>query len=218
MRPEHSARAVVELMPSGQTPSGAAPVLQHAPAAFHRMAVVTTVGRQEMPPHLRVPVGQRRRELLRPVDATAVRDHDPLCAGGAQEGHPWREIWAPPLWSTRGADLVEDCGGAIRDCPNDPEQHPVGDTAPGARADPRLACAALGAFALTRAQGPGRQARALGGAPPTRPGQGQTPEHRFVCLAHHARTPAGPVLEGRECQRRPRPLSGVRSEPSRGGG
>ena len=92
MRHEHAARAVVELMPIGQTPSGADPVLQHAPEAFNRIEVVTTVGRQEMPPKLLVPVGQRRRELFRPVDATAVGDHDHLFPRMATTGHHLMEI------------------------------------------------------------------------------------------------------------------------------
>ena len=40
-------------------------------AHFDGVEVVTTVGWQEMQPKLLVPVGQRRRELVRPVDATA---------------------------------------------------------------------------------------------------------------------------------------------------
>ena len=48
---EDSTRAVVELMQIGKTPSGAHPILQHAPEAFNRIEVVTTVGRQEMQPN-----------------------------------------------------------------------------------------------------------------------------------------------------------------------
>ena len=80
---EDSTRAVVELMQIGKTPSGAHPILQHAPEAFKRIEVMTTGGRQEMQPKLLVPVGERRRELFRPVDATAVGDHDHLFAGVA---------------------------------------------------------------------------------------------------------------------------------------
>ena len=87
MSHEYSTRALVELMQIGKTPSGADPVLQHAPEAFNRIEVVTTVGRQEMQPKLFVPVCQRRRELFRPVDATAVGDHDDLFPGVAKEGH-----------------------------------------------------------------------------------------------------------------------------------
>src|SRR4029453_19597853 len=68
---EHSACALVELMQIGKTPSGANPVLHHTPEAFNGIQVVTTVGWKQMQPKLFVPVSQRRRELFRPVDATA---------------------------------------------------------------------------------------------------------------------------------------------------
>ena len=213
---EDSTRAVVELMQIGKTPSGAHPILQHAPEAFKRIEVMTTGGRQEMPPKLLVPVGERRRELFRPVDATAVGDHDHLFAGVAQEGHHLMEILAQPLWLKMGNDRGEDFGGAILDRAHDPEQHPAGATAPGAIAEPRLAFERLCTSDWTLAQWPGGQARALGFAPPTRAGQGKTPEDRFIFIEQNALTSTGSVLEGRECERRPRQLSGVRSEPARG--
>jgi len=67
MRHEDSARAVVELMQIGKTPSGADGVLQHTPEPFNGIQVVPTVGREHMQPKLFVPVGQGRRELFRPV-------------------------------------------------------------------------------------------------------------------------------------------------------
>ena len=115
---EDSTRAVVELMQIGKTPSGANPILQHAPEAFNRIEVMTTVGRQEMQPKLLVPVGQRRRELFRSVDATAVGDHDHLFAGVAKEAHHLMDILAQPLCLKMGHDLVEDFRGAILDRSN----------------------------------------------------------------------------------------------------
>ena len=50
--------------------------------------------RQEMQPKLLVPVGQRRRELVRPVDATAIGDHDDLFLGVAKDGHHLMDILA----------------------------------------------------------------------------------------------------------------------------
>ena len=179
---EDSTRAVVELMQIRKTPSGADPVLQHAPEALNRIKVVTTVGRQEMQPKLLVPVGQRRRELFRPVDTTAVGDHDHLFAGVAKEGHHLMDILAQPRCLKMGDDLVEDFGGAILDRANDTEQHPAGDPAPGARADPRLAFEALVAFDLTETPWPGGQARALGFAPPAGPGEGEAPEDGFIFI------------------------------------
>ena len=216
MSHEYSTRALVELLQIGKTPSGADPVLQHAPEAFNRIEVVTTVGRQEMPPKLLVPVWQRRRELFRPVDATAVGDHGHLFAGVAKEGHHLMDLLAQPLRIKMRDDLEEDFGGTILDRPNDTEPHPAGNTAPGAVADPRLAFEALVAFDLTLAQWPGGQASTLGCAPPARPGEGKTPEDGFIFIEQNELTPAGAVLEGSECERRPRQLSGVGSEPPGG--
>ena len=84
---EHSTRALIELMQIGKTPSSADPVLHHAPEAFNRIEVVSAMRRQEMQPKLLVPVGQRRRELVCPVDATAIGDHDDLFLGVAKDGH-----------------------------------------------------------------------------------------------------------------------------------
>ena len=170
MSHEYSTRALVELLQIGKTPSGADPVLQYTPEAFNRIEVVTTVGRQEMQSKLLVPVCQRRLELFRPVDATAVGDHDYLFAGTAKEGHHFMDILAQPLRIKMRDDLVADFGGTILDRPNDTEQHPAGDTAPGAVADPRLAFEALVAFDLTLAQWTDGQASTLGFAPPARPG------------------------------------------------
>jgi hypothetical protein len=84
MRHEHLARALVELMPIGKPPSGAAPVLPHAPKTFQGMAVVATMRRQAMPPTLLLPVCPCRRELFRPMDAPAVDDHDARLPRGPQ--------------------------------------------------------------------------------------------------------------------------------------
>jgi hypothetical protein len=56
--------------------------------------VVTTVGREQMQPKLLLPVYQSRRELFRPVDATAVSNHDDLFPGVAKEGHHLMDILA----------------------------------------------------------------------------------------------------------------------------
>jgi hypothetical protein len=122
------------------------------------------------------------------------------------------DILAHPLRINMRDDLVEDFGGAILDRPNDTEQHSTGDPVPGAVADLRVAFEALVAFELTLAQWPGEQAIAMGFAPPARPGQGKTPEGGFIFIEHNDLTAAGPGLEGRECERGPRQLSGVRSE------
>src|SRR5919201_5814403 len=93
---EHATCALIELMQIGKTPSSADPVLHHTPEAFNRIEVVSAMRRQEMQPKLLVPVCQRRRELVRPVDATAVDHHDHLFAGVAKESHHLMDILTKP--------------------------------------------------------------------------------------------------------------------------
>jgi hypothetical protein len=68
-----------------------------------------------------VPVSQRRRELVHPVDATAVGHHDHLFARVAKESHHLMDILAQPLRIKMGNDLGEDLRGAILDRAKDPE-------------------------------------------------------------------------------------------------
>jgi hypothetical protein len=161
-------------------------------------------------------VCQCRRELVRPVDATAVGNHDDLFPGVAKEGHHLMEILAQPLRIKMGDDLVEDFGGPILDCPNDTEQYPAGHAAPTPIVHPRLAFEGLFAFALAVAQGPCGQARPLRFAPPTRPGEGKTPEDGFIFIEQNDLTPMSPVLQGGKFDRTPCQLSGGGSEPPRG--
>jgi hypothetical protein len=204
MRHEHSTRALVELMQIGKTPSGADPVLHHPPEAFNGIQVVTTVGREQMQPKLFVPVCQRRRELFRPVDATAVGHHDDLFPGVAKEGHHLMDILAQPLCIKMGDDLIEDFRGAILDGANDAEQYPAGHAAPTPIVHPRLAFEGLFAFDLAVAQGPGGQARPLRFAPPARPREGKTPEDGFIFIEQNDLTPTSPVLQGGKFDRTPR--------------
>src|SRR5262245_11616585 len=183
-------------MEIGKTPARANAILHDAPEAFDGIEMVPTAGRQEMQPKLFVPVGQRRRELFRPVDATAVGDHDDLFARVAKEGHHLLDILAQPFCIKMGDDLVEDFGGAILDRTNDTEQYPAGDTAPGAIAAPRLAFERLFTSDLTLAQGTGGQASPLGFVPPARAGEGKTPEDSFIFIEQNDLTPTSPVLQG----------------------
>ena len=84
--------ALIELLEISKTPSSSNPLLHHPPKAFDGIEVVATMRWQEMQPKLLVPVGQRRRELVRPVDATAVDDHDRLFPGFAEGRHHLMEI------------------------------------------------------------------------------------------------------------------------------
>ena len=102
---KHSARAVRELMQIGKTPSRSHAVLHHAPEAFKGIEVMTTVGREQMQPKPFVPVCESRPELFRPVDATAVGDHDDRFPGVAKEGHHLMDILAQPLRITMGGGV-----------------------------------------------------------------------------------------------------------------
>jgi hypothetical protein len=104
----YATRALIELRQIGQTPPSTDPVLQHAPEAFNRIEVVSAMRRQEIQPKRLVPVCQRRRELMRPMEATAVSHQDHLFAGVATEGHHLMDVWAQPLRSTMGDHLIED--------------------------------------------------------------------------------------------------------------
>ena len=165
---EHATRALIELMQIGKTPSSANPVLHHAPEAFNRIEVMATMRRQEIQPKLLVPVCQRRRELVRPMDATAVGHHDHLFAGVTKEGHHLMDVLAKPLCIKMGHNLIEDFGGPILDRPYDTEQHAAGDPAPGAILQPRLAFETLVALDLALAQGACGEASALRFVPPAR--------------------------------------------------
>jgi hypothetical protein len=54
-----------------------------------------------------VPVRQRGRELVCPVDATAVNDHHDLFPGMAHERQHLMDIRAPPLGIPLGDELLE---------------------------------------------------------------------------------------------------------------
>src|SRR6266851_3145517 len=145
-----------------------------------------------------VVVVEGRVELVRPVDATAVDDHDHLFPGFAEGRHHLMEILPELLGIKVWHDFREDFGGAILDRPQDTEEHAAGHTAPGAIADPRLTFERLFTSNLTLAQWTCGEAIALGAAPPTQPGEGKAPEDRFIFIEHNDLATAGLVLEGGE--------------------
>jgi hypothetical protein len=204
MRPEHSTRALVELMQSGKAPSGTNPVLHHTPEAFNGIEVVPTVGWEQIQPKLFVPVCQRRRKSFRPVDATTVGDHDDLFPRVAKDGHHLMDILAQPLRIKMGHDLIEDFRGAVLDGTDDAEQHAAGDAAPRAILQPRLTFERLFTFELALAQGTDREASALGFAPPAGPRQGKPPEDGFIFIEHNELATASPILPRGEFERSPR--------------
>jgi len=146
-------------------------------------------------------VVEGRVKLMRPMDATAVDDHDDLLTSFAKDAHDLMDILAQLLGVKMGHDLIEDTRGTILDSPNHAEQDAAGDAAPGAILQPRLAFERLFAFDLALAQGTGGQARALGAAPPAQPGEGKAPQDRFIFVEQNDFPPARSILQGREVDR-----------------
>jgi hypothetical protein len=105
---EHVARALVELRQIRKTSAGTDRVLQHAPEAFDRIEVRPTPSWPEMPPKRLVPVGQRRRELMGPVDATAVSDHDHRFPRVAKESHHWMDLLTEPRRVKMRDNLIDN--------------------------------------------------------------------------------------------------------------
>jgi hypothetical protein len=126
-------------MQIGKASSGPDPVFHHAPKPLNGIEVVSTASRQEMQPKPRMPVGQRRRQLVCPVDATPVDDHHHLFPAMDKEGHYLMDILPKPFGIKLGDNLIEDFRGAILDRAHDAEQHAIGHTAPTPIAAPCLA-------------------------------------------------------------------------------
>lgn len=194
---KHAARALVELMAIGKTPSSPNPVFHHAPEPCNRIEVMTSPDRQEIQAQLLVPVRQRGRELVGTVDATAVNDHDNLLPGVAKERHPLMAIVTKSLGIKLRDALVEDFRGALVDSAQDTEHDPTGHAPPTPRVPPRLPFARLFVFDLAGAEGAGGEAKPLGCmAPPARPRECKTPDARFIFLEQNHRAPLGAVFEG----------------------
>ena len=144
------------------------------------------------------------------MDPAAIHDHHDICTGFAEGGHDLMEILAQFLGIKVGHDFIEDFRGPILDRADDAQQDATGDATPRAIADPRLAFERLLAVDLTLAQRAEREARALGGAPPTRAKQGKASQDGFVCIEQNDLALARLVLEGGK-------FEGAVSELSRGG-
>jgi hypothetical protein len=116
-----------------------------------------------------VGVVEGRVELVCPMDAAAIDDHDHLCASCAEDRHHLMALLTPLLGITVRDDLREECGGAIVDSADAAEQHATRDAAPRAVLPPRLPCVTFLLFALALAQRACGQAIPLGAAPPAPP-------------------------------------------------
>jgi hypothetical protein len=155
-------------------------------------------------------------QLMCSVDAAPIDDHYDVFAGVAESSHHLVEILAQLLRIKVGDDFIEDFRGAILDCANHAEQHTAGDATPGAILYPRLTFEGLVAFDLTLTQGPYREARTLGSAPPARAGQGKAPQDRFVFIEQNDLATTSPVLQGGEVDRARGEVGGVGIEPPGG--
>src|SRR5687768_8917077 len=111
-------------------------------------------------------VVEGRVKLMRSMDPAPVDNHDDVFAGFAEGRHHLMAILAQLLGIKMGDDFIEHFGGAILHSAEDREQHPAGDPAPGAVADPRLAFQGLLTGDLTLTQRTCREASALHFAPP----------------------------------------------------
>ena len=203
-------------MKISKTSSGADSVLHHPPEAFDGVEVMPTMGREEMEAQLTVVVVECRVELVSLMDTAAIDDHHDLFAGFAEDRHHLMKILAQLLGIKVWHDFIEDFGRPVLDRPDDAEQHPAGDPAPGARASPHLAFEGFVAFDLTLAQGPGGEARALGAAPPARSGQGKAPQDGFILIQQNDVALARAILQGSEFDRAIGQVGWVRSEPPGG--
>ena len=205
---EHLACALVELMQSRKTPSGADRVLHDAPEAFNVIEVMPTLGPEEMEAQLALRVVESRVELVRPIDAAAIDYHHYLFPGFAEGGHHLMHILAQLLRIKVWHYFIKDFGGAILHRPNDTEQYAAGDTAPEAILQPLLAFESLLSFALALAQCTRREARALRCAPPARATQSKTPQHLFFFIEQNDLPAASLVLEGGKFKRTISEVSG----------
>src|SRR5437867_4402911 len=161
-------------------------------------------------------VVESRVKFMRPMDATAIDDHDDLCTSFAKDAHDLMNILAQLLGIKVRDNFIEDLGGAVLDRAQHTEQHAARDPAPGAIAHPRLAFEGFVALDLALAQRTDGQTRTLGAAPPAQPGEGKAPQDRFIFIEHNDLAPAGLILEGGECEGAIGEVRGGRIELSSG--
>ena len=133
-------------------------------------------------------VCQGRVKLVRSMDPAAIDDHHDLFVGFAEDRHHLMQILPQLLGIKVRPDLIEDFGGAILD---------------------RLAFAGLLAFDVALAHWACREAHARRFAPPAHPGQGKTPENRFICIEQNDLAPTCLILEGSKCERARGEVCGV---------
>jgi hypothetical protein len=173
---EHTTRAPIQLLEIGKTAASSDRVLQDTPEAFNRIQMMAAAGGQELQPKAPLPMGERRGERVRPVDATAIDDHHDLFPGGAKRGHHLMNVLSKSLGIQLWDDFIEDFGGPILDRPDDTEQDATRHPVPGAIASPCFAFEGLLMLDLTPRQGACGEAVTLGlTAPPAGAWKGKAP-------------------------------------------
>src|SRR5215217_3328838 len=155
-------------------------------------------------------------ELVRPMDATAIGHHHHVFPGVTKDAHHLVDVLAKFLRIEMRHDFVEDAAGAVLHGANAIEQDPAGDATPGAVLLPRLAFESLLVFDVIWTQGTGRQAIALGAAPPARPEQGKAPQDGLIFIEENDLAPAGPILQSGQFETSKSQISGIGIEPSGG--
>jgi hypothetical protein len=161
-------------------------------------------------------VVQRRGQLVRPMDATAIGNHDHLFAGVTKDAHHLMHVLAECLRIKMRHDFIENAGGPILDCAKNMEQDAAGDATPGAILRPGLAFKGLFPVHLAGIQGACGQAIALGTPPPPPPGQRKAPDQGLICVEQDDLPQTGPVLQSSQLERRQGQISRVGIEPTRG--
>jgi hypothetical protein len=194
--------ALIELLEVGKTPSSSNLLLHHPPEALNGIQMVSTARGQKMQMKLLVPVRQRRRELVRPMDATAIDHHDHRFPRAAKERHHLMDIVAQPLSLKMGHDFIADFRRPILDGTKHAQQHTAGHAAPTPIAPPGLAFERLLAFDLAAAQRADGQAIPVGFPPPACARQGKAPQDRFIGIEQDNLATMGTVFERREVDRR----------------
>jgi hypothetical protein len=101
MRHKDLTRALVEEMEGSKTLSSSHLILQHTPEAFNRIEVMAAPSGQKRQPKARLPMGERRRERVRAVDATAIDDQHHLFPRGTKRGHHLLDIAAPVKFAVK---------------------------------------------------------------------------------------------------------------------
>ena len=163
-------------------------------------------------------VGEGRSEFMRPLEPPPIANPDDLLPGVAAARHHLVKLRAQRLRIEVRDHVREDFGGAVLERAKHTEQHAARDTAPGARAPPRLPFATLLACELALAEGDAWTDVRVGRCATSPPGGGQSARgscHLHSATGSHRGAPGTRAPPGRARRKRDQP-GGERAAP--GGG